>query len=473
MQLDFVAISCLLVIAAVIGTAVASRFWKDPLAGLYLWVLLLPVTKTITSFMGYDAGEGPAVLRKLTLADPVLLFTLVASAFASRPGSTIPDAQSRRIVWLFAGFCGVGFLSALRGEAGLDGLIELSTYIWLLVSLLLLCHLVRSEAVLRQVLATWWWATVVACVGTTIGVLLLASGRTEGFFLVGGRVDGFFEAPNQVQSFMIASTPLLCTTAFRRGAPTGRRLIDGLLIVLAFAGVLGSGSRGGIVWEAVGIWLALMISNRRLAITATVLAVVLAGSAWQVVQQYQDDLPFALRRVFSLFETDSLDLRELSHGRADQLLTWKTVFAENPLIGVGPGSFRYNIPRLVPGGKAQEMHNSYLSILAETGLVGAFLMFGLIGIVLARAAALFRAMLRQNDPERRAIALTLLISFFSLLCYGTVNYGMRQRYFWFVVALLITIPPLYVPRFARSRFVRAAAPRLRANPAPAGSRGMS
>ena len=469
MELDFVAISCLLVIAAVIGTAIASRFWKDPLAGLYLWVLLLPVTKTVTSFLGYDAGMGPAVLRKLTLADPVLLLTLVATAFTPRPGATVPDTQSRRIVWLFAAFCGVGFLSALRGEAGLDGLIELSTYVWLLVSLLVLCHLLRSEGVLQRILATWWWATVIACVGTTIGMLLLASGRTEGFFLVGGRVNGFFEAPNQVQSFMIASTPLLCTTAFRRGAPTRRRMVDGLLIVLAFVGVLGSGSRGGIVWEVVGIWLALVISNRRLAITATFVAVVCAGSAWQIVQQYHDDLPFALRRAFSLFESDSLDLRELSHGRADQLFTWKTVFAENPLIGVGPGSFRYNIPRLVPGGKAQEMHNSYLSILAETGLVGAFLMFGLIGVVLARAAALFRAMLRQNDPERCAIALTLLISFFSLLCYGTVNYGMRQRYFWFVVALLITIPPIYGPQFTRARFAPAAAPRRRSTPAPAGT----
>ena len=184
-----------------------------------------------------------------------------------------------------------------------------------------------------------------------------------------------------------------------------------------------------------------------------------------------------LRRAFSLFESDSLDLRELSHGRADQLLTWKTVFAENPLIGVGPGSFRYNIPRLVPGGKAQEMHNSYLGILAETGLVGGFLMFGLIGTVLARAGALLSTTARGTNPERIATALTLLVSFFSLLCYGTVNYGMRQRYFWFVVALLIMIPPIYGRSLGRSlgrsRVARAVAPRLRSTPATATTRGLA
>jgi len=46
-------------------------------------------------------------------------------------------------------------------------------------------------------------------------------------------------------------------------------------------------------------------------------------------------------------------------------------FLENPIIGVGSGGFRYAIE------KRRASHNSYLSILVDSGLVG-FLLFGLV-----------------------------------------------------------------------------------------------
>src|SRR2546430_14629184 len=102
---------------------VAARACPDPLAGLCLWVLLLPVTKTMASLMGYPFGEGPIGLQKLTLADPVLLLTAFAAwASASRSAGALRDRQGRPIGGLLTPFSTAGTLSAAPGPTGSEAL---------------------------------------------------------------------------------------------------------------------------------------------------------------------------------------------------------------------------------------------------------------------------------------------------------------------------------------------------------------
>jgi len=50
------------------------------------------------------------------------------------------------------------------------------------------------------------------------------------------------------------------------------------------------------------------------------------------------------------------------------------IFTENPLLGIGPGNFRYLCPELVPMAKGLQCHNHphnfYLQFLAEVGALG-------------------------------------------------------------------------------------------------------
>jgi hypothetical protein len=172
-------------------------------------------------------------------------------------------------------------------------------------------------------------------------------------------------------------------------------------------------------------------------------ALLAAGSAFRLYERHHDELPYGVRRAISFIESDSHDLRDMSPRRADQLLAWRTVFAEHPLLGVGPGGFAATIPKLVPGGLAQEMHNSYLGVLAETGIVGSLLMFGLLAAAMARSVTFLRRTRRARDPEALMAARALLVSYLSLLLYGMLNYGLRQRHFWFVIALAVTLPYTY------------------------------
>ncbi|MBI4256766.1 O-antigen ligase family protein [Candidatus Uhrbacteria bacterium] len=78
-------------------------------------------------------------------------------------------------------------------------------------------------------------------------------------------------------------------------------------------------------------------------------------------------------QVFSRFDTSQrLEVISLEE-RASQYKTFGDVFLESPLLGVGPSAYTFILGRLDPGRPVwsyQPMHNVYLLILAELGLVG-------------------------------------------------------------------------------------------------------
>src|SRR5207253_1976713 len=206
--MDSAALLALAVIVGVPAVYLAARIWVSPFTGLCLWVLLLPVTKTIASLMGYPFGEGPIVLQKLTLADPVLLLTAVAGWLgASGSAGALSERQGRCIVGLFAAFCTVGILSATLGPTGSESLIEVATYVWLCVSLVVICRLLGTRERARRVLSAWRWAGVVACAAGGAATVLLWRGNLDNLLVQGGRVAGLFEGINQLQSFMMAVIP--------------------------------------------------------------------------------------------------------------------------------------------------------------------------------------------------------------------------------------------------------------------------
>src|SRR5437762_14346793 len=102
--MDSIPLLALAVIAAVPAVFIGARVFLYPITGLCLWVLLLPVTKTVADLVGYPPGEGPIVLQKLTLGDPVLLLTLVGLLNESMSAGPPYERQGRRIVLLLVAF---------------------------------------------------------------------------------------------------------------------------------------------------------------------------------------------------------------------------------------------------------------------------------------------------------------------------------------------------------------------------------
>src|SRR3989449_2605958 len=337
--MDSIPLLALAVIAAVPALFIAARIFLYPITGLCLWVLLLPVTKTLAEFAGYPPGEAACagncnVLQKLTLGDPVLLLTLAGLLNERRSTGPAYDRQGRRILGLFVAFCVASIASATLGETGPESLIELVTYFWLCVALVVICQLLNSPDRARRTLIAWRRAGVIGCVAGGVGTLLMWHGSMDNILVQGGRVAGLFEGINQLQSFVIAVIPFFCARLFGRAASRGTRILYGALVVIGFAGVVGSGSRAGVVFAALSVWLMLVLTSPRLAAVWTCAAVLFAGSAWHVLGQHLDELPYGLRRSFSYVQDDTLELDELSRGRAGQLPTVYTGFAEHPLGGL-------------------------------------------------------------------------------------------------------------------------------------------
>ncbi len=449
--MDSIPLLALAVIAAVPAVFIGARVILYPITGLCLWVLLLPVTRTVADLVGYPPGEGPIVLQKLTLGDPVLLLTLAGLLNERRSAGPAYDRQGRRIVWLLAAFCVASVASATLGETGPESLIELATYSWLCLALVVICQLISSPDRVRRVLTAWRRAGVIGCVAGGVGTLLLWRGSMDNLLVQGGRVAGLFEGINQLQSFVIAVIPFFCARLFSRAASRGTRILYGALVVVGFVGVVGSGSRAGVVFAALSVWLMLLLTSPRLAAVWTCAAVLFAGSAWHLLGEHLNELPYGVRRSFSYVQEDTLELDELSIGRADQLRTFYTVFAEHPLVGVGPGGFAAWVPRVVPGGKAQEMHNSYLGVLGETGAIGGLIMLALLVDAMARTLRFLWWASRVRDADALMAARALFVSYASILMYGMLNYGLRQRHFWFVVALTVAVPHVYGQWRARAR----------------------
>jgi O-Antigen ligase len=438
-------------IVAIPGLFVAMRIWQQPFAGLCLWIILLPVSKSAATLLGYAPDEGPEVLQKLTLSDPLLLFTAVAALVNGGGSLGALGAKGRYVVVSLAAFCACGIASAISGSAGPESFIELATYFWLVISLLVICRMLATRAHADRALAAFKWSAVPACLAAVAGTLLLLHGSSDNLLVRGGRVTGLFEAPKQVESYMIAIIPFLCATALSARTSRSGKLLYWTLAVVAALSVLASGSRLGIVLACLAIFSTLLVASPRAAVVSACLVVLTAGSAWRWYQDHRNEAPFAVQRALSFLEEDNLDLQQMSRGRANQLETWYTVFASRPLLGVGLDQFRNYVPLEVAGGKAQEMHNSYLAVLAEEGMLGAAVMFTLLGAVLMTSLDFFRRARRMADSDAAANARALLISYASLLLYGLNQYGLRQRYFWFVVALVVSLPPLYV----RARELRA------------------
>jgi hypothetical protein len=51
---------------------------------------------------------------------------------------------------------------------------------------------------------------------------------------------------------------------------------------------------------------------------------------------------------------------------------------------------------------------------------------------------------RVRDADALMAARALFVSYASILMYGMLNYGLRQRHFWFVIALTVALPHVYM-----------------------------
>src|SRR5690606_20050101 len=261
-----------------------------------------------------------------------------------------------------------------------------------LLALILIAQASHSPKNMRRLM---WVISICAAVLTIhgIGQVKLGQGWTGMPTVQDGRIQyvGIFSDPNDLAMLFIIAIPMTLLMAGRGGMLGLRRLFWMAVAVTLLYGVYLTDSRGSFlaVMAMAGIWLWL---RRGLLVAGTV------GAAGMAVLMA---LPTRMQE---------LDAGESSaYGRIETWYDGIQMFLANPVFGVGVGNFTEHT--------FLTAHNSFVLVLAETGIVGYTVWLAMVGYCVLMPVMVLRLPAKMEDPqhqvlwtEERRMAMTLLIA---------------------------------------------------------------
>jgi O-antigen ligase len=278
--------------------------------------------------------------------------------------------------------------------------------------------------------AIWVIAAFVAgaCLDAVYGLLFVSPdpGRLQ-------RLSSSIDNPNELASILVAALALsLGLAGALRRVPLGR-LAALAAAALCGAGVFLTGSRGGLVGLSVAV-LAFLVVGKRWRGRVVVIAVVLVFAGLGYFEYVASpDVRAHVSTVGS--GTGRLDLWTVG---------WRMVEA-NPLVGVGAGNFPVSSVHylLLPGaiergdyfiGTPKVLHNTYLEVWAELGIVGLLLFVTILGFCLRSALRAARRF-AGRDSRMELISRAVFVALVGMLAsdfFGSKEYG---KELWLLLAL--------------------------------------
>jgi O-antigen ligase len=295
---------------------------------------------------------------------------------------------------------------------------------------------------------------VLLAVGAILGGLSLHQELTQnfssdyqGFAQVGGsqnvlgtqgpesRTAGPLGRANRYAQILVLLLPLVFAIVWGRHSRGATLLAIGAGFLISIAAAL-TLSRGAAVGFALVLLVMLFlryIKLRHIAIVAVALF-----ALFVVVPQYGARLD-TLQSVPGIAgEGQQLDSSVRS--RITETIAAALVFADHPLIGVGPGLFpTYYLQyagefglRVRP--EDREAHNLYFGIASDTGLLGSFFFFGAIAVTV-RDLSRTRSRLIRVRPRLAHLAAGFMLAIVAYLTTGIFLHLAFERYLWLMLAL--------------------------------------
>jgi O-antigen ligase len=337
----------------------------------------------------------------LSLSAPI--FFLIAMEVLFRSHLALLRRYQRWIMLAVAIWLGIFISGMLNGlfsggtDFDTDGLITIVRYAYWLLVFVVTTYVISVGKMGALVARLLGWGIFILALLRWLEVIVYGNlGAWTGTHLLSQNTYGFL--------FSMFSPFLFTTLLEVRGVM--RWLAVGANLTLWGAAAI-NGSRGS--WVAMGVTIAVqlvllwMTRPRRSFLPAVaVLVVVIIGS---VMLATPNPIAQAVETRFSTFnnleEDKSYAIRLLMNQKAMRL------FDESPIIGVGPSRFRKESIMLdmplalsyaVPGQfDRKSAHNSYLSFLAETGLVGAIPFGILLSILVINGGLSTIAMIKRGQ----------------------------------------------------------------------------
>ena len=408
-------------IAVVVAAVYAPLVATNLPAGLAVWIGVLFIRNLSFVSIGPNA------------AGIMIAFAWLATLRTNRaPVRFVLERHRRLVLTLLALLAWVSLSLAWSRDPGMGAGNVWQWYVAVLLFMIVATALVTPGHVRLVTSAFVVGAVLSVLIGFAGGGLVDSSSALERATETDGRLQGGGGDPNYLAGGLIPAIALAGALLGNVRNPLGRWTL------LAGAGILAIGlaatqSRAGLIAAVVAFAAALIIyRRRRLHLLAVAAAMVSLAGMWFATN------PDAWERTTS-FDDGGAGRSELWQ------VAWKMT-GDHPVVGVGLNNFRTRSSEYVrePGSlsdvaliaeRPRVVHNLYLELLAETGVIGLVIY---VGAVLACMLAAARAARRFDDfgnAGMASMARATLVGVIAMLCAGFfISYATDAR-LWFLLGL--------------------------------------
>ena len=445
------------VAAADAAIILAVFLLREPKWLIPIVVLGLPIEYFNTEALASLGGDGisGAVRALLNPGKFAMVLTIVCAVirFRHEPRRLVPDSS---LVLPLAGMLAVITLGLFWADSlkAPNSVLILPMYV---AFVLVAPAFIETRQDMERIVAAFLISAIF------LGVL--AAAQRTGFFNWRGilvqsdsysyRSNATFADPNNLARFFAIALSLAAGMVFLLGP---RRLTVYLAVPALAVGVIGiaaTGSRSG--------WIMLLLCG----FLVVVLAPIARGTKLRLVGAAFGSLAALVTILLLQGGADADRVRSLTTGvevigqREFLIKAGWAMFKDNPIYGVGSGNYQHALLityiRLIPEwARTTLSHTSFISILAENGLIGAF-MFALVGVRLG--IAVVRKYVYAADPYNRLIAAWLGVSFFGIVLHSQSEGRLiDEPYIWLLMAIFVAVET--APGFASQKELaeRAAIP---------------
>ncbi len=399
-------------------TSLKSEQW------LYLlFVVTLPFA-SLPELAGYTGN--------VQIADVVLLVTGVV-------WFVLWLARKRSIVWspayiFLAAYAVAVTLSAIFSIRPEQSAVKLIGKFYLIAIVFVTINIITSFDILKKVLIAWLVGSGLIILLSLAGIAAYYLGFTDpnqnpvlhpifGSLPPGRypRIEGFFNYPSLLCNYLSVTAAFLVLAVSLGWLSKRLAVAFGICLLVVDVFTLTPGLGGIFLAAGLSIWTnAERVIVRRLAVSAGILVAALAFFAASVT-------------LFShTADGSSVPIATGEISRSHRAEAWRTSFQsflQNPILGRGIDVPVADSRFTDPSGNRQlltDAHNTYLSVLAETGIVG---FFAFAAFVIYLFTGLIR--IRQYDSVTAFVSTILLIAFIDACLYqGLTGSYEDTRHLW-------------------------------------------
>ncbi len=274
---------------------------------------------------------------------------------------------------------------------------------------------------------------------------------------------GPFVNRNHFAGFCVMAVGLAGARVLLRTVQRERMALNICYLIIMCSGIVLCASRGGFL-ALVGVifFLALIsVGGRkdvesgkerslkvRFAATAVLLVVMAVGAMFITSS---DDLMQRFANIQA--ETEVGETPDLKFSRSELWQNTSKMIKDHPIIGVGLGTYQFVYPRYDQSSgilRAEQAHNDYLHIIAETGVIGLILTISFIVILFGKGLAL----MQTRNIKRSAVILGSLAGCFGIAIHSFVDFNLQvtnNAQLFLALAALATTMPLREDEGAREQ----------------------